>query len=158
MAIGARRPLAGTAWNVWRGVIGFAYLAAAVFNGIYTLPRTDEPGLLEGYAEGAWSTSLGDFMHDVVMPNDATLMVLVIFFEVAVGLSIMSRGGWVDLGVAASLIWVVGILPFLAWPYLLTNVALALLQGVVVLRRYEVPVWTRVVRSLSVSLGTPHTR
>jgi len=158
MAMGARRPFAGTGWNVWRGLIGFAYLAAAVFNGIYTLPRTNEPDLLDGYAEGAWFPVLEDFMRDVVMPNDAALMALVILFEVAVGLLILSRASWVDLGVVASLGWVGAILPFLAWPYLMTNITLAVMQGVLLLRRYETPVWTQAVRSLSGSLGAPHPR
>lgn len=158
MALGTTRPLGRTGFNTWRGLIGVAYLAAALFNGLYTLPRTDEANLLDGYADGAWFAFLEDFMRDVVMPNDAMLMLAVILFEVAVGVSILSRGVWVDFGVAASVLWVLAILPFLAWPYLITNVVLVPLQGVLLLRRYDAPVWTMAIRSVSGSLGAPHPR
>jgi hypothetical protein len=80
------------------------------------------------------------------MPNDQLLLVLVIVFEVAVGLAILNRGIWVDVGVAASLLWVIAILPFLAWPYLITNVVLVVLQGVLLLRRYDNSIWSLVRR------------
>lgn len=89
------------------------------------------------------------------MPNDAALMVAVILFEVTVGVMILSRDQWVDVGVIASLAWVLAILPLLAWPYLLTNVVLAALQGAVLLRHYDTPVWTLAARSLS-TVGAPH--
>jgi len=133
-----RRTIAGVGWNAWRIFIGLAYLAAAVFNTVYTLPRSDQ---LDGYAEGAWFGFLEDFMWDVFMPNGDLFMILVIVFEVAVALLILSRGRYVDVGVTASVLWVLGILPFLAWPYLLTNIILALMQGVILFRLYDRTVW-----------------
>jgi hypothetical protein len=58
-----------------------------------------------------------------------------------VGLLIHSHRGRVDLGVAASVLWVLAILPFLAWPCLLTNIALVALQGLLLLRRYDTSTW-----------------
>ncbi len=142
MARGGQRPLARIGWNVWRGVVGVFYLAAAIFNTVYTLPKTDEPALLDGYADGAWFPFIENFTRDVLMPNDQLLMLLVIAFEVAVGLLILSHGVRVDVGVAASVLWVLAILPFLAWPYLLTNIALVVLQGMLLLRRYDTSIWT----------------
>jgi len=115
-------------------LIGLSYLAAAGFNAIYTLPRSDE---LDSYADGAWFGVLGDFMRDVFMPNGQVFMVLVIAFEIVVGLLILGRGRYVDIGVGASVAWVLAVLPFLAWPYLLTNIFLAGAQGVISLRRYD---------------------
>ena len=66
---------------------------------------------------------------------------LVIVFEIVVGLLILSRSLWVDLGVGASVLWVLAVLPFLAWPYLLVNVVLAVVQGILLLRRYDTAVW-----------------
>jgi len=126
-------------------VVGVAYVSAAAFNSVYTLPRHDE---LDGYAEGAWFGFLKDFMWDVFMPNGEFFMALVIAFEVAVGILILGRGDAVDVGVIASVVWVVAILPFLAWPYLLTNVGLAGAQGALLLRRYDTPIWQM----------APHTR
>lgn len=134
------RPIGRKGWNVWRAVIGLSYLAAAGFNVVYTLPRTEE---LDGYADGAWFGFLGDFMRDVFMPNGTAFMTVVIIFEICVGALVLHRGRYVDAGVAASVLWVLAVLPFLAWPYLITNLVLAPIQGVLLLRRYETPLWRR---------------
>ena len=136
----AARPIGRKAWNAWRATVGLAYLAAAVFNTVYTLPRSDE---LDGYADGAWFGFLEDFMREVFMPNGTAFMGAVIIFEIAVGILVLSSGRSVDVGVTASVLWVIAVLPFLAWPYLLTNLGLAPVQGVLLLRRYESPIWSR---------------
>jgi len=142
MRLAPQRRIGGTGWNVWRGIVGVFYLVAAAFNITYTLPRTDEAGLLEGYADGAWFGFLETFMRDVLMPNDTLLMVAVIVFELALGWAILSSGDRVDVGVLLSLAWVIAILPFLAWPYLLTNLILIAMQGVLLFRRFDTPIWT----------------
>jgi hypothetical protein len=140
------RPPAGIGWDIWRGVIGLSYLAAAVFNSVYTLPRSSE---LDEYAEGAWFGFLQDFMWNVFMPNGEVFMTLVIIFEIAAAVLILNRDRFVDVGVIASVGWVLLVLPFLAWPYLLTNLVLAVLQGVLLLRRYEVTIFERLLRRAS---------
>ncbi len=135
------RPPGRSGWNVWRAVIGVAYLAAAGFNAVYTLPRADQ---LDGYADGAWFGFLSDFMRDVFMPNGTVFMTAVIIFEVGVGALVLHRDRYVDIGVAASVLWVLAVLPFLAWPYLITNLVLVPIQGILLLRRYEHPLWRRV--------------
>jgi hypothetical protein len=135
------RPIGDRGWNIWRALIGGFYLASALFNGIYTVPLAREPDPFEGYAEGAWFGFLADFMRGFFTDNGTFLMVLVIIFEVAVGAAILNRARWVDLGVLASLVWVVAIMPFLAWPYLMVNVVLFVAQGVLLLRRFDEPVW-----------------
>lgn len=147
--MGSSRKVGGTGWNVLRSSVGLFYLAAAAFNSIYTLPRSEEEGFFDGYADGAWFPALKDFMNDVFSPNGALFMSLVIIFEVVVGVLILSRGLSVDLGVAASVLWVVAILPFLAWPYLLTNIALVAIQAPIALRRYSSSVWTLIRRRFS---------
>lgn len=134
----ALRPTAGPVWNVWRAILGVAYLGAAAFNSLYTFPRGEE---LDGYADGAWFGFLGDFIRDVFMPNHEVFMSLVILFEVGVGVLILARGVLVDVGIVASVLWVLAVLPFLAWPYLVTNLVLAAIQGVVMLRRYKETPW-----------------
>jgi hypothetical protein len=136
------RPTAGLGWDVWRAVIGLAYLAAA-FNTVYTLPRSDEEGMFDDYAEGAWFGFLEDYMSNVFNPNGELFMTLVIVFEVAVGLLILNRGRGVDVGVVASVGWVLAVLPFLAWPYLSTNLALAAVQAALLARSYDRTIWAR---------------
>lgn len=139
--VGGARRAAGAGWRAWRAAVGLLYLAAAAFNLAYTLPRAGDPEVFEGYADGAWLPVLEDLVRDLFMPNAAIFMAMVVAFEVAVGVLILGRGRQVDAGVAASVAWVVALLPFLAWPYLLVNVGLAAGQGVVALRRYERAAW-----------------
>lgn len=141
------RPLGRGGWNVWRGVIAGFYLLSAVFNGVFTLPRAGDADTFDGYADGAWFGFLEEFMRDVFTPNAATFMVLVILFELGVGVAILGREASVDLGIAASLVWVVAIMPFLAWPYLWVNLALAVMQAAVLLRRYDTPLWGPLARA-----------
>lgn len=137
------------AWNVWRGVIGAFYLLSAVFNGVFTLPRSSDEEIFDGYADGAWFGFLEDFMRDVFIPNAAAFMVTVIIAEVAIGLAMWSKDRWVDAGVLLSIGWVIAILPFLAWPYLLVNVALAGAQGLLLLRAFDTPLWELIRGRLS---------
>ena len=152
MKTALNRKVGGVGWNIWRAFIGLAYLAAAVFNTFYTLPRSDQ---LDGYAEGAWFPLLEDFIWNLFMPNGELFMFLVIVFEVAVAVLILSRDRYVDIGVGASVLWVLAVLPFLAWPYLITNVVLALMQGVILLRRYDTAIWDS-IGDVFRSRGTPH--
>lgn len=134
------RPAGRKGWNAWRAVVGVAYLAAAGFNAVYTLPRTEQ---LDGYADGAWFGFLGDFMRDVFIPNGTLFMSAVIIFEICVAALVLHRDRYVDTGVAASVLWVLIVLPFLAWPYLITNLVLAPAQGILLFRCYETPLWRR---------------
>jgi hypothetical protein len=88
-------------------------------------------------------------MWNVFMPNGEVFMTLVIIFEIAAAVLILNRDRFVDVGVIASVGWVLAVLPFLAWPYLLTNLVLAVLQGLLLLRRYEVTIFERLLRRTS---------
>lgn len=137
------RAIGSTAWNAWRAFVGgIVYFGAAVFNAVYTLPLADEPGTFAGYADGAWFGFLADFIRDVFEPNGTLFMAVVVVFEVAVGILILSRDRYVDWGVIASLAWVLAIMPFLAWPYVLVNVGLVIVQGAVLMRRYDATIWS----------------
>lgn len=132
------RKIGRSGWNVWRAFVGLAYLVAAVFNLLSTLPARD----LSWFADNAWSPVLGDFVRQVVDPNHGLFMLLVVIFEVAVGVSILSRDRFVDLGVGSSVLWVLLLIPFLQpFPMAATNVVLALLQGILLLRRYDASIW-----------------
>lgn len=146
-----------TAWNAWRAFVGgVIYLGAAFFNALYTLPRANEPGTFDGYADGAWFGLLEQFIRDVFAPNGMLFMAAVVVFEIVVGLLILSRGTAVDWGIGASLLWVLAIMPFLAWPYVLVNVGLVFVQGAVVLRRYDASIWNMLRNPAA--LGEPASR
>jgi hypothetical protein len=144
----ASRALAGSGWNLWRGLVGVGYLTAAAFNLLYTLPAGD----LHWFAEMAWSPLLADLVREVVQPNHQPFLLLVVAFELAVAALILSRGRWVDLGVCASVLWVLFLIPFLQpFPMAATNVGLALVQGILLLRRYDTTIWGMVLGLLGIS-------
>ena len=97
--------------------------------------------MFDGYADGTWFGFLADFITDVFSPQATVFMSVVVVFELVVAALIAGRDRWVDLGVGLSLVWVVAILPFLAWPYLLVNVALVVAQGVLLLRHFDHTLW-----------------
>jgi hypothetical protein len=132
------RKAGGKGWNIWRAFVGVAYLVAAAFNLIFTLPTGD----LGWAAEMAWHPILKDFMTAVVIPNHELVLALVVVFEIAVAVLILGRGRSVDLGIVASVLWVLFLIPFLQpFPMAATNVVLAIIQGILVLRRYDVAIW-----------------
>jgi hypothetical protein len=55
----------------------------------------------------------------------------------------LASAGWDLWRAVASVGWVLVVLPFLAWPYLVTNLALAALQCVFLMRRYDLTIWQR---------------
>lgn len=127
------------------------YLVAAGSNLLFTLPRGD----LVWFADSAWFPFLAKFARGVVIPNQELFMVLVVVFEVAVGLLILSHGRLVDVGVASSVLWVLFLIPFLQpFPMAATNVVLAAVQGILLLRRYDIAIW-KLVKNLFVSRGGP---
>ena len=125
-------------WNVWRGIVGFFYLAAALFNGFYTIPRAEEA--IDTYADEAWFSVVGDLLRDAAS-NPELFIGLVVVFEIVVGVLILSKEEYVTAGIWLSLAWVTSILLFLQWPYFLVNLALFVGQGAVLLRRYDTPIW-----------------
>ena len=132
------RKIGGRGWNIWRGIVGVAYLVAAGFNLFFTLSKGD----LGSFADNAWLPVLGDFVTELVLPNSELFMALVVAFEVAVGSLILSRGRFVDVGVGASVVWVLFLIPFLQpFPMAATNVVLAIVQGILLLRRYDTAIW-----------------
>lgn len=133
----ARRP-GGIGWNIWRAIVGATYLAAAAFNLFFTLPTGD----LRWLADNAWFPALADFVTKAVQPNHEPFMLLVVVFEAAVGVLILGRGRLVDLGIGASVLWVLFLVPFLQpFPMATTNVVLAIVQGSLLLRRYDSSIW-----------------
>ncbi|MCP4205404.1 MAG: hypothetical protein GY769_26130 [bacterium] len=91
-------------------------------------------------------------MTKVIQPHHELFVLLVVVFELAVGGLILGRGRSVDLGVGCSVLWVLFLIPLLQpFPMAATNVVLALVQGILLLRRYDTAIWELVgIRSTGV--------
>jgi hypothetical protein len=78
--------------------VGVVYAAGAVFNTVYTLRHHAE--FYGDFADGAWLRPAQWFIRNVVIPNGRLFTVLLIVFQAAVAIAILTRG---DLVTAALL-------------------------------------------------------
>ena len=72
-------------------LIGVLYLVGAGFNLVYTLRNGKE--FYGGFVEGAWLPPARRFTESVVVPYSVPFTVVLVLFQVGVGLSILTRGG-----------------------------------------------------------------
>jgi hypothetical protein len=63
----------------------------------------------------------------------------------------LASAAWDLWRAATSVGRVLVVLPFLAWPYLVTNFAPAALQGELLMRRYDLTIWQRLTMRASTS-------
>jgi hypothetical protein len=106
-------------------LVGGGFAAAAIGNAIGTMRQA--PSFLKWLAEGAWIPPYPWLLQQLADRADVVVGATVIF-EAAVAAMLITR--WherVALGLAT--LWVLGLIPALAWPYWLVNVPLALLFG-----------------------------
>ena len=80
--------------NILRIIFGLFYLAAATFNFTYTL-RIPQP--FDAFVENALIPFYKDFLLSVVVPNSDLIILLVVVFEIAVGVLILSKRIFVHL-------------------------------------------------------------
>lgn len=80
-------------------VMGVFYLIGAAFNLVWTFTHTDK--FFGAFADGAWSRPAESLMRDFVIPNGRLITVLIIVFQVAVGVLILTRGDFVRTALIA---------------------------------------------------------
>jgi hypothetical protein len=104
-------------------LVGAGFAAAAVGNAVSTLPRAS--WFLQWLADGAWVAPYPRLLQHLLDRADAVVGATVIF-EAAVAAMLITR--WHErLALALGTLWVLGLIPALAWPYWLVNVPLAIL-------------------------------
>lgn len=118
--------------NGYRIGWGLFFVASAVFNAVVTLPNSEK--VLEAF-EGL-SVPGADTLLRALMPFAAGLIAAVVVMEAVVGALILSKGYRAGLGLAASMAWIVGLVPFLSW-YGAVNLVLALSLIPVLGREYD---------------------
>jgi hypothetical protein len=106
--------------NCYRIGWGLFFLASAVFNAVMTLPNSE--GVLKAF-EDLSAPGAGALVR-VLMPYAAGVIAAVVVVEAVIGALILSKGIRARLGLAASMAWIVGLVPFLSW-YGAVNLVLA---------------------------------
>ena len=114
-----------TQGRVLHRLVGIGFAAAAVGNAIGTMRQA--PSFLQWLADRAWIPPYPWLLEHLADRPYAVVGATVIF-EAAVATMLITR--WHDrLALGLATLWVLGLIPALAWPYWLVNVPLAILFG-----------------------------
>lgn len=154
-------PSGGRTTNAYRIMWGLFFLGAAVFNAVVTIPSARS--VLRAFADLSWPGA-ETLVRELLLPNAAAVIGLVVIFEAAVGAMILARGLSATLGLWLATGWLLVLVPFLG-VYAVANVVLAVsmlpllgrrcersLRDVLGLRRHlEALRWTLLVSTLLVA-------
>jgi hypothetical protein len=137
------RPLASRWRNAARLAFGGFYLAMATYNTTVTLPNA-AAAYKQIADELAWPGFDWLMLH-LVVPAAVPLTVLLVAFEVAVAVLVLSKGRQVRLGLLAAIAFQVGLAPLISW-YELGNVPLVAWALLLLARDYDHSLWDLVRR------------
>lgn len=114
-----------TQGRILHRLVGVGFAAAAVGNALGTMRQA--PSFLQWLAESAWIPPYPWLLEHLANRPYAVVGATVIF-EAAVATMLITR--WHErLALALATLWVLGLIPALAWPYWLADVLLAILFG-----------------------------
>jgi hypothetical protein len=123
----ARHPVRGRVGN---RLVGIGFAAAAVGNALGTLRRAS--WFMQWMADSAWVPPYHEILQRLVRFGPAVVGATVVF-EAALAAMLITR--WHErLALGLATLWVLALIPALAWPYWLVNVPLAIVFGILWLR------------------------
>ena len=106
--------------------LGLIYMLGAGFNFAYT--RRNEENFYTGFAERTWFAPASWFIQRIVLPNPGIFTVLLILFQLFVGIALLSEGPYVGLGLLAGTAFSMYAVFVTNVPGAIANLALAVLQ------------------------------
>lgn len=113
--------------------VGLLYAAGAVFNAVYTLRNTER--FYGTWADGAWSNPARSFIRSVVIPNGRLFTIVLIAFQVAIAIAILTRGAAVQPALFAGGSFAVAVAFFSSPGGAVGNLVLAAIQYALALAR-----------------------
>ena len=114
-----------------RLLVALVFLGGAALNLAYTLPRA--PASLEGLVATSFVPFYKDVIRAAVGWNMAAFTLLVVAFELAVGLLVLWRGPLARLALLAAAAWAIGMLPVVPPDGILIEIAVTGAPGVAAL-------------------------
>jgi hypothetical protein len=78
-----------------------------------------------------------DFLEQFVIPNEKLIVLLIVAFEVIVGVFILSKGISVKIGLILGILWVLFVAPFLPLGDILGHLILGILQALLLMGNYD---------------------
>jgi len=122
-------------YNVGRICIGVFYLVSSVFNLFHTINNTQY--LWTVCLENVRFSFQKDFLEQFVIPNEKLIVLLIVAFEVIVGVFILSKGISVKIGLILGILWVLFVAPFLPLGDILGHLILGILQALLLMGNYD---------------------
>jgi hypothetical protein len=114
-----------TQGRILHRLVGVGFAAAAVGNALGTMRQA--PSFLQWLAEGAWIPPY-PWLLDHLANRPYAVVGATVIFEAVVATMLITR--WHErLALGLATLWVLELIPALAWPYWLANVLLAILFG-----------------------------
>lgn len=105
---------------------GILYMIGAGFNIAYT--RRHGESFYTGFAERTWFAPAGWFIRTFVLPNPGIFTLLLILFQLFVGIALLSQGPYVRLGLLAGTAFCMYAVFVSNLPGAIANLGLAVLQ------------------------------
>ena len=112
--------------NILEIGFGIIYMIGAGFNFSYTLKHGEQ--FYQGFADGAWFAPARWFIQTFVVPNPKNFTVILVLFQLLVGVSLLSQGPLVGLGLLAGTVFCMYAVFVSNVPGAIANLALAVLQ------------------------------
>lgn len=103
--------------NAGRIFLGIFFVAMGL--GVNLVFLLTDPQYVVAYGQGAWLPAYRTLTNSVVALNPAGFVILLILFEVFMGLCLLSKGTWVKAGLIGTMVFVVALVPLyysqIAW-------------------------------------------
>jgi hypothetical protein len=103
--------------NAGRIFLGFFFIAMGI--GVNVSFLLTQPNFVSDYGEGAWLPLYRTLTESIIAPQPKLFGILLILFEVAMGIFLLSRGVWVKVGLVGTTIFVLALVPIhvaqIAW-------------------------------------------
>ena len=106
--------------------MGVVYMAGAGFNLVYTLKNGEK--FYTSFAEGTWFAPASWFIQKFVIPNPRIFTIMLVLFQLFVGIALLSQGPNVGLGLLAGTAFCMYAVFVCNVPGAIANLALAVLQ------------------------------
>jgi hypothetical protein len=77
------------------------------------------------------------FLEEIVIPNEKLIILLIVVFELIVGLFILSEGLFVKIGLILGILWVLSVSTFLPFTDILGHLGLGIFQALLLMGNYD---------------------
>ena len=131
--------------NISRIGIGLFYLVSSFFNLFHTMNNTQYLWIV--CLENVRFSFQTQFLEKIVIPNEKFIVLLIVIFEIIVGLFILSKGLFVKIGLILGIFWVLSIATFLPLDDILGHIGLGVLHALLLMGNYDTTFW-EIIKSI----------